>query len=1055
MRCRKNFCIIAISLILVVEFISRIQGAELTLVENGAPKATIVLSDKPTKAAQLAAFEIQEHVKLITGATLPIVGDDANPVGLKIFVGPSKHAGAPKNFKNQEYAVQFKPNAIVIAGKDKQYFGKVDYWYAGTPKIKGAYGYMSWPGLFDAKGTLYAAYDFLEEYCGVRWFDQSEFGTDVPKTKTLSVTAKNIRRVPAFSYRDPQGRIKGNMDIYDRGASLWTVKWSKSTPKYQEWLDLIYEKGRKLPVCKHPHRWLAYERSHVYAYLLRRKMGGEAYKTNHSFYSWYDRFWKKNPKKPEVFEKRHPDWFAQGYPEAKVPPQLCYSNPEVVKQCLADARAFFAMSEEDRAKSRLGTDKFFPVVPMDNTNYCKCPRCMKLGPAQRVSPQYSSGDHSKRVWSFVNAIAKGLKKSNPGKMVSALAYSSYAYRPKDIKLEDNIAVQMCLFPHWAASNPEGLKNDDMILKQWADGRPLYLWLYMGVTTGHKPKVPMFPKPMEKLYGPLLRKYHKAGVRGIFFDGMPQETDTYFLLKLTENPYQDSKKLVDDYFVRMYGPKAGKTLKKFYTLVENIYTNPRNHPKGAKGPELYYGILGTGPRMKKLGALVHQAEKELVGAQELWRKRFAMFKFGTWDYMKEGRAQYEKHKVVKASKPVVIYCPLLGSAVADANPAKVDWRDSQGFGGHNGWLKDSGDISLRKIAAKIAHYSKCLYLNFNERNFERKPGNGDSWEILLRGAKGKTSYKLIVDPAGKVQGRIIMDAGVPQDWNTHGAKALSKISGDNWNLVLSLPIKEEFLDKHGRMFMNCRRNDKTGEDSPVLVATGNNFESSKIGALISFDKPLSGELKPPVNSDLSLDWTFAGSGKTVKDHSGHGNDGLLYGAPKRVDDSIDITRGGQYIEARAIKGLDAKNFTFTCWLKYRNAHTQGGLRIFTWGKYQCMLAVPYQKILFLGRKKDGKISGSGPFGPELTPRIWHMFTLTGTEKGLSVFENGRRRGGVDFKRYKLLPPVADAPWLFGGAHKFKTWQTFLGQLKHIQFYKRALSPQEIMAKYKSEYMKYRK
>lgn len=1027
---------------------------ELLLVDEGRGVSSIVLAEKPTRAAQLAAFEIQEHVKQITGATLPIVHENDKIEGLRIYVGASKAASAPDDFKAQEYAVLFRPDSIIIAGRDKEDFGEVKYWHSGNPKIDGAYDYGTWPELFDEKGTLHAAYDFLEQYCGVRWFDQSEFGTDVPKNPTLRVICKDLRRSPAFQYRD-SGYLTQNMELYDREVSLWTVRWSESTPRFQEWLDMIYAKGRKLPACSHPHRWLAYERSRVFAFLTRRKIGGEPFRTNHSFYGWYDRFWEKNPKNPDVFVEKKADWFAQGYPDAKVPPQLCYSNPEVVQQCLKDAKDFFALPEEERQKRPLGTDKFFPVVPMDNSSYCKCPRCAKFGAGERAQSGFSNGVHSERVWSFVNEIARGLRKSNPGKMVSALAYSSYAWRPKGMKIEDNIAVQMCLFPQAAATSPKMLENDDMILNQWADGRPLYLWLYAGWTTGHKPQIPGFPKPMGDYYAPLLQKYRKAGVRGMFFNGVPQETDAYFLFKLTDDPDQDTEKLMDDYFVRMYGPKAGVTLKEFYKLAESIFANPRNYPKGANGPELEYGILGTGPRMQEFEKLVNQAEKELADAPGIWKKRFAMFKFGTWDYMKEGRGKYEKSKVAKASASIGIECPIVPAPLSTPDLGKIDWRDSQGFGGFNGWLKDSGDISLRKINSRLMHDGKTLYLNFTENALERKPAAGDTWELLMKDVQAKASYKLFIDAAGKITGQLVGDEGVPQEWSDHGAKVLSQTSDSSWELLLSLPLPEKLLDKDGRLFVNCRRNDVTGEDSPVLVATGNDFDSGKTGALISFDKALQGGLKPPSDKDLLMDLDFSGSGEIASDRSGHGNDGRIIGAAKRSDNGIEFTGGDQYVELPDVKGLDPGNYSFTCWLKYPDADRQGHLLIYRVSAFEARLSVPHRKMCFLNQDAEGKVIGaSGPDGLELTPGIWHMFTVCNDGKKISVYENGRFRYAWPSDTLKPVESK-DTSWRFGGSPKRHPSYTFLGELSHIQFYNHALSPEEVMAKYRDEYPKYRK
>ena len=65
------------------------HGAEpLFLVRDGVPQSVIVLGEKPTRSAQLGAFELQHHIKLITGAELPIVKEKSSPaVGTVIKIG--------------------------------------------------------------------------------------------------------------------------------------------------------------------------------------------------------------------------------------------------------------------------------------------------------------------------------------------------------------------------------------------------------------------------------------------------------------------------------------------------------------------------------------------------------------------------------------------------------------------------------------------------------------------------------------------------------------------------------------------------------------------------------------------------------------------------------------------------------------------------------------------------------------------------------------------------------------------------------------------------------
>ncbi len=94
----------------------------LCLVRDGAPSAGIVIDGKnPTRSAQLAAFELQHVIRLMTGATLPIVTRAEDVSGTPIFVGGDeavKKLGLAEPLKGEEYAVKFKDGGIVLAGND-------------------------------------------------------------------------------------------------------------------------------------------------------------------------------------------------------------------------------------------------------------------------------------------------------------------------------------------------------------------------------------------------------------------------------------------------------------------------------------------------------------------------------------------------------------------------------------------------------------------------------------------------------------------------------------------------------------------------------------------------------------------------------------------------------------------------------------------------------------------------------------------------------------------------------------------------------------------------
>src|SRR5690349_847278 len=60
------------------------------LVQEGQAKATIVTAANPSENAAAASREMQLYVRKMSGAELPIVGDDQQASGPLILVGPSQ-----------------------------------------------------------------------------------------------------------------------------------------------------------------------------------------------------------------------------------------------------------------------------------------------------------------------------------------------------------------------------------------------------------------------------------------------------------------------------------------------------------------------------------------------------------------------------------------------------------------------------------------------------------------------------------------------------------------------------------------------------------------------------------------------------------------------------------------------------------------------------------------------------------------------------------------------------------------------------------------------------
>ena len=71
-------------------------AAAFRVAREGEPEATIVVAKRAPAAADFAAAELQEHVRIITGATLPIATDESEVKGRRILVGESAATRALK-----------------------------------------------------------------------------------------------------------------------------------------------------------------------------------------------------------------------------------------------------------------------------------------------------------------------------------------------------------------------------------------------------------------------------------------------------------------------------------------------------------------------------------------------------------------------------------------------------------------------------------------------------------------------------------------------------------------------------------------------------------------------------------------------------------------------------------------------------------------------------------------------------------------------------------------------------------------------------------------------
>ena len=133
----------------------------VVLAKDGKPQATIVIGKDASGLQRGPAKELQEYLRRITGATLPITDDGRPPQGDLVLVGASRLTREmgidPQVLGGDAFVIKTTPGRLVLAGHDARLGDST------SPKHTKC-------------GTANAVSAFLHDVCGVRWFIPGKLG---------------------------------------------------------------------------------------------------------------------------------------------------------------------------------------------------------------------------------------------------------------------------------------------------------------------------------------------------------------------------------------------------------------------------------------------------------------------------------------------------------------------------------------------------------------------------------------------------------------------------------------------------------------------------------------------------------------------------------------------------------------------------------------------------------------------------------------------------------------------------------------------------------------
>jgi len=499
--------------------------AEAVLCDKGRATLPLVTParGKPNSAyyRQVAA-SLKKYLDAATGASFKVVGDNTNPKR-GIFIGPCERAGLKPfiaqaaKLEPEHFLVSAFADGVVLIGRD------VD-----TRDHRGNMG-LSMMSRFDARGTYFAACDFLERFVGVRFYLPGDLGTFIPYLNNRTVVE------PPVGYTD---------------GPVFEMRLA-STGNY----------------LTKDHKLLGYtKREGVLWMIALRNADYYRWKSGHS-----DNYWH------EFYAKDHPEWFAMRADGSRMvgkrgqhSSQRCYSNEEAFQEHLRAIDRYYKTGEGRRKFANTPpNEKYIYWWPNDGYRGCECNGCLALTD--------KDGPHNMRlrrlIWGYTAKLARAAQKRWPGKTVIGSFYSGWSGGPGDIKLPGNVSFMV--MQTWTAYLKEPAYWDSVTkaleAKMALVRSPVAIWEHYT----HRPRIAnrmdapyLVPHYLQKYV-----RYLRGKSSGVYLNGHQTGNfaldgyANYLYKKLLWNPDMDVDAALEEYCRLMFGPASPQALQYYRTVID--------------------------------------------------------------------------------------------------------------------------------------------------------------------------------------------------------------------------------------------------------------------------------------------------------------------------------------------------------------------------------------------------------------------------------------------------------------------------------------------------------
>ena len=704
----------------------------------------IVVPEKAPGSISHAAAELRHYLeKTLNAKVLLTKVPSGNHTTFYLGIsGYSKKAGIQDNTLCRDaFIIKRDGKNIYIVGRD------------GNVNVK--------KNVNGERGTLFGVYDFLERFCGVRFYFYDDKFIVTPAAESLSIPGIDIYDRPDFEYR--------KLQIFE-GLHGQEKTFADKIPNRHRWNNMLRLQTKDVPNC----HGLAVQ-------------------------NFIERFGKDHP---EYFArlsngKRHND------PSMRHPGQICFSSGireeiyQDAKACLlgqpASSRGIIYKYKGMDWHPRHQKGYLFNIMPQDGMIACTCESC---APIFQQKTEQAASDF---IWQFVADTANRLKKENVPGYLSMMTYHYYRH-VTNVELPDNIIVMFACLGPWSMHTALNDQNNKRMRAWNAKLKDkVYLWTYANKYAALR--MPGIPHSTPECIG----NYYKSVSRDIYGAFMESETDYsifnmlnyYVFSKVAWDNSTDVNAILNEFYQTMFG-KAAPHVKKFFQKLElNWVTKIAGRSvETAEGPvnappsdfelwnKIYSPEVLMGLRIDLTNAkrVVAKDSAEAANVAMIWQMFYqpienAANKYNARTSAVQGLKFYIQDK--PGNKINLLPFLRLQNLSAPKETVKTEvqaWRTSEEF-------CIRFQCEEPEIANMVAHKRK-----FDERDIWMD----NTVEVFLNpSGDRKTYYQILVNSEGAAADQKTVKLGSEGandfTWNS-GAKVTVEKQTSSWTAEIRIPLK---------------------------------------------------------------------------------------------------------------------------------------------------------------------------------------------------------------------------------------------------------------------------